>query len=93
MNELHFDNGLAHRKPKNSAEAMCYDTMTEQGWTVTKRGWPDFFCMKDGEICVVEVKPRATTPIKPNQKVIMDKLKEHGIACFRWDPENGLTEI
>lgn len=93
MNELRYDNGLAHRKPRNKAEAMFYDAMTKGGWTVTKRGWPDFFCLKDGDICVVEVKPRETTPIKPNQRFIMEKLKEHGIPCYRWDPEIGLAEI
>lgn len=93
MRETRYSDGVAHRKPRNQAEGMLYDKMTKEGWTVTKRGWPDFFCIKGDEICAVEVKPRASTPLKPNQRFIMEKLKQYGIKCYRWDPEAGMTEI
>ena len=43
MNELRYENGLATRKPKNHAEAACFDDLVRAGWTVTKKGWPYFF--------------------------------------------------
>jgi Holliday junction resolvase len=93
MGKTSYENGVSFRKPRNSAEAACFDAMREAGWTVTKRGWPDFFCVKDGEICVVEVKPRGSTPMKKNQNLVMEKLKEHGITCYRYDPDDGLTKV
>jgi hypothetical protein len=93
VSKASYENGISFKKPKNSAEADCFDEMRSDGWTVTKRGWPDFFCMRNGELCVVEVKPRGSTPMKKNQSIIMEKLKEHGIQCFRYDPDDGLTEI
>ena len=93
MNETHYRNGVSCRKPRNEAEGMLYEQMSAQGWALTKRGWPDFFCIKGDDICVVEVKPRAKTPLKPNQRIIMEKLKAYGVKCCRWDPDTGLTEI
>lgn len=93
MNETHYRNGISCRKPRNEAEGMLYEQMSAQGWALTKRGWPDFFCIKGDDICVVEVKPRAKTPLKPNQRIIMEKLKAYGVKCYRWDPDTGLTEI
>ena len=93
MNETHYRNGVSCRKPRNEAEGMLYEQMSAQGWALTKRGWPDFFCTKGDDICVVEVKPRAKTPLKPNQRNIMEKLKAYGVKFYRWDPDTGLTEI
>lgn len=65
--------------------------MSAAGWTPTKRGWPDFFCVNDaGEVCAVEVKPRADIHLKPEQGVIMRHLSEHGIKCYKWTPDEGL---
>ena len=33
------------------------------------------------------------TALKPNQRIIMEKLKAYGVKCYRWDPDTGLTEI
>lgn len=67
--------------------------MTAAGWTCTKRGWPDFFCVNDrGEVCMVEVKPSGVQRLKKEQAVVMKFLREHGIRCYKWTPDDGFTD-
>ena len=84
---------LTGRKPKNVAEAACYDTMTADGWTLTKRGWPDFFCVRGGEFCAVEVKPHKNSALKRNQLAVMGMLSAKGVKCFMWSPDGGFEEV
>ena len=88
-----FKENLTYRKPKNKAEAMCFEQMQRDGWTLTKRGWPDFFCVRDGEFCCVEVKPHEWSALKNNQMEIMKHLASCGVKCYKWTPESGLQEI
>jgi|GEM_PF-4949611 len=85
------------RRPKNSAEAKLYDEMAGAGWEITKRGWPDFFCIreKDGqtEVCVVEVKPHSGAGLKNSQAVVMQTLAAYGVPCFMYSPDGGLRRI
>lgn len=81
------------KKPKNDAEGQLFDYLTSKGWSLTKAGWPDFFCVKNGEICLVEVKPRKTHSLKRNQLVIMGALSQAGIRCFLWSPDGGFEEV
>lgn len=67
--------------------------MTAHGWTLTKRGWPDFFCVNDaGEVCVVEVKPNAGIRLKNDQAAIMKYLKSLGVKCYKWTPDAGFSD-
>ena len=79
--------------PKNKAEGECFEFLTAKGWTLTKRGWPDFFCVKDGEIMAVEVKPRKKHPLKRDQVVVMGLLADRGIPCYLWTPDGGLERM
>jgi hypothetical protein len=82
------------RKPSNQAEAQCYDALEARGWRVTKRGWPDFFCLKpDGGICLVEVKPNSERQLKREQWVLMRELSRFGVPCFRYDSRKGFQRI
>lgn len=83
----------ASRKPKNEAEGKCFDLLRRNGWKVTKRGWPDFFCVRGGEVCAVEVKPSKSCALKKNQLVIMGLLSAKGIRCFLWSPDGGFEEV
>ena len=62
------------KRPKNYTEGKCYDELEKEGWRLTKRGWPDFFCEKEWEICVVEVKQHSSHLLKKDQNVIMTAL-------------------
>ena len=44
------------RRRKNDAERTFEERAISEGWRVTKKGWPDFLCRKDGRVIAVEVK-------------------------------------
>ena len=81
------------RMPSNKAEAECFKLLQDNGWTPTKRGWPDFFCVKGDQVCAVEVKPSKNCTLKQNQLVIMGALSAKGIRCFLWSPDGGFEEV
>ena len=71
----------------------CFKLLQDNGWTPTKRGWPDFFCVKGDQVCAVEVKPSKNCTLKQNQLVIMGALSAKGIRCFLWSPDGGFEEV
>lgn len=78
---------------KNPAEQNCYEELTKQGWFVTKRGFPDFFCIKDSNIALVEVKPSKHYHLKLEQCLVSASLARLGVKCFKWTPETGIVPI
>lgn len=80
------------RVRRNTAERGLQEKMESLGWEVTKRGWPDFVCVKDDKIIFVEVKKDAMNPLRREQRRLMEILHAAGLACFRWDPESGFTD-
>jgi len=81
------------KPPKNKAETQCFEELQKSGWTPTKRGWPDFFCVKGDQVCAVEVKPKKSHKLKPNQIAVMGYLSAAGIRCFLWSPDGGFEEV
>ena len=79
-------------RPSNETEGQFFDWAIEEGYKVTKRGWPDFFCWKDDKVILVEVKPYKDKYLKREQYQIMRFLTHHGIECYKWTPE-GMTRI
>ena len=71
---------------KNKAEQEFAVLARQNGWKVTKVGWPDFICMQDGKIACVEVKKNATGRLKKSQELIFKLLSERDIPCFVWSP-------
>lgn len=84
---------LNGKRPQNEAEAACFDLMEADGWTLTKRGWPDFFCVRGDKFCAVEVKPHKDSLLRKNQLAIMGMLSAKGIPCFMWSPDGGFEEV
>lgn len=84
---------------KNKAEDAFEKFMYAEGWSVTKRGWPDFLAFKTegkGEkkkhqVILVEVKADGSHPLKPEQYRVFQILASAGFLCYRYDPENGLN--
>ena len=82
------------RSPRNVAERAAFDLLTDRGDVVSRRGWPDFLCERpDGSLYVVEVKPYPGSPLKHEQRVVLDWLTRHGVECYRYDPTSGLERI
>lgn len=85
--------GLRTFRPHNEAEGMLYDKLIAEGWAVTKSGYPDFFCVKDNKLMLIEVKPKSTHRLKTNQKRILELLSTYGIPCYKWTPDGDFEEI
>ena len=77
----------------NGAEAAFQQEANARGWDITKRGWPDFFCWRDGEIALVEVKPKRGRRLKRSQRRVLEALAAYGVPCFQWTPLNGLQPV
>src|SRR3990167_9579701 len=75
---------------KNVAEQAFEDEMRVKGWEVTKGGWPDFLCFKDGAVIFAEVKPTGSQPLKPSQFRVFQILAKAGFQCYRYAPDVGL---
>lgn len=88
-----IEDDISNKKPKNEAEAACFDVLTRLGWKPTKRGWPDYFCVNGDDICAVEVKPRKSHRLKRNQLAVMGLLARQGIKCFMWSPDGGFEDV
>lgn len=78
---------VARESYRNEHEGRFADHAREQGWEVTKRGWPDFLCrLPDGRIVAVEVKPPGRG-LKRTQREVFKILSAAGIPCFVSDGE------
>ena len=84
------------RKPRvrvHQHEADLETAMKMRGFQVTKRGWPDFICVREKEVFFVEVKSNKRQKLKREQIALHRILVRHGLACLRWDPDQGFTDI
>lgn len=82
LRETRFD-----RTYKNTAERSFAEAAREDGWEVTKRGYPDFICYRGDDVMLVEVKKNANTRLKLSQSRIMNFLAKRGVKCYKWSPD------
>lgn len=65
------------RAYRNTAEEAVRETLIRQGFRVTKRGWPDFFAIREGDkdtsVLLVEVKRSPRVP-SAAQRMVLDTL-------------------
>ena len=79
---------------KNPSENKFAEWARQQGFQITKRGWPDFFCWDDnGKFALVEVKRNPNTTLKKCQSHIMTYLSKYNVPCYKWTPNLILTKI
>jgi hypothetical protein len=77
---------------QNVPEDLFSIEMMDEGWIVSKKGWPDFACWHpDGRFMAVEVKPPrgSLATLKREQERLMMELERFGIECFVWAPGHG----
>jgi hypothetical protein len=66
-------------EPYRGVERAVRDALHRRGWQVTKRGWPDFFCLDEqGRMVAVEVKGPGDR-VSRYQARCMEALARHGI--------------
>lgn len=70
-------------------EAKFAEWATSNGWDVTKRGWPDFICRRDGALMAVEVKGGGDT-LSPEQIDTLDNLAAAGLPTYVYHDGLGL---
>jgi hypothetical protein len=78
---------------KNGAENLFHETMVKEGWEVTRRGSPDFFCWRNERFICVEIKPKRGRRLKHAQRRVLASLVKRGIECYAWSPEDGFQKI
>ena len=80
-------------KPLKNAEEQLRDLSEKEGWEVIHKGWPDFACIRDGEMMFVEVKGYKGEMLKKHQHYLMTNLAKVGLKCFKWTPNGGFEQI
>ena len=79
---------------KNKSEREFQIWAEEKGWTVSKRGWPDFFCKNErGEVVLVEVKSAQRYRLRKDQWGVMEELVKFGVPCYKWTPDTGFVPV
>lgn len=81
------------RRPINEAEGAFFDELTADGWEVFKRGWPDFLCVRNGQVLAVEVKPSPLSRPKADQEFVLQLLADHGLNVAVWNPKTGFRRV
>lgn len=81
------------RRPANVSEAAFFDLAAENGWMLTKRGWPDFFLERNGSVICVEVKPPGNRNLRRDQARVQGFLAMLGVPCYVWSPHGGLEPV
>ena len=73
----------------NETEVEVCQFLEQSGYTVVKRGWPDFLAVKGDDVRFIEVKSSAkTVGLSPNQKKMAKILAKLGIQVELFHPGN-----
>ena len=80
-------------KPLKNAEEKLREQLESEGWVVVHKGWPDFACVRNGEMIFVEVKGYRGEMLSKAQHYILTNLAKLGLDCFKWDSADGFERI
>jgi len=80
-------------KPLKTAEEELREILEVDGWNVVHKGWPDFACVRDGNMMFVEVKRYKGEMLKKEQHYILTNLARLGLNCYKWTPVDGFERI
>lgn len=80
-------------KPLKDAETQLREKLEGDGWKVMHKGWPDFACVRDGEMMFIEVKSYRGEMLKKEQHFILTSLAKLGLDCFKWTPDGLFEQI
>lgn len=71
-------NNKPYREFKNSVEGDFQGQALSRLWSITKKGWPDFFCLdQDGATVLVECKKKGQH-LRFEQYLVLCELIKHG---------------
>jgi len=69
------------------SEQQFIGKMVSEGWEVHQNGFPDFLCIKDGEVIVVEVKSSRYQKLEEHQYEVIKLLCSRKVKGFAWSPD------
>ena len=75
-------------RTSNDAEIAVCAALERDGWTVMKRGWPDFLAVRGDEVRLIEVKPSRSCHLKPAQRRVAHVLARFGLRVEMLTPED-----
>ena len=74
-------------RTKNPSEIACLHHLQAQGWTVLRKGWPDFIAKRAGKVIAIEVKRNTLQSLSSYQRRVASWLTESGVTVYRWSPD------
>ena len=80
-------------KALKTAEIQLREKLEGEGWKVLHKGWPDFACVRNGEMMFVEVKAYRGEMLKKEQHYILTNLAKLGLNCYKWTPQGNFERI
>jgi hypothetical protein len=89
----HYEAAVDRTDPTETSFLDQLASARSTGWTVSRRGWPDFLLENDGQILCVEVKAQPKTPLSKHQRRVLHALVAYGVPCYRWSPSGGLVRL
>lgn len=72
---------------RKNHENLFASAARENGWEVTKVGFPTFICYRGNDFMLVEVKPKKTYRNKLAVQRFNSAVKKRGIKTYRWYPQ------
>lgn len=92
INRYRLKIAVAEQEGVGHSEAEFYfrKLAEEKGWTLFKRGWPDFLCLRNGEVVFVEVK-NGRDNVSESQRKVLNILSGLGLKCYVWRPTKGFV--
>lgn len=78
---------------KGEVGKMFEGVCLRRGVRAVRRGWPDYFCIKGGSVCLVEVRYQKNRELRPEQLEVMRGFMAYGVPCYRWSPTGGWEEV
>lgn len=64
---------------RNANERSVAVQLSDQGYKVLNRGWPDFLAVRGEEVRFIEVKPTCRHQLDVQQRLMADQLRKIGV--------------
>ena len=90
---------LSPRSYSNESERQFIEQALKKGWIVTRKGWPDYLCVKTDpltkkeSLVLVEVKRSKKDKPRKEQLKVMRLLAAYGVPCYVWSPDGRIEQI
>jgi hypothetical protein len=82
------------RRPlRNVRQEACHQAIVAAGYDPERRGYPDFWFVRNNRLFYIHVKPEGRTKIRVKQQQFLERAAAAGALCYRWDPAWGFRPV